>query len=78
MSRDEQADYHSIIKTEVTNEVRRHLMQKEEQLREQPIIRTTVRKSEDGKYVVTKTEITYIKPIAFYNALLKSASEDEE
>jgi len=51
---------------------------KEEQLREQPIIRTTVRKSEDGKYMVTKTEITYIKPVAYYAAILSSERSEEE
>lgn len=43
---------------------------KEEQLKEMPIIRTSVGKSKDGRYVVTRTTMTYIKPTAYYEAVL--------
>ena len=51
---------------------------KEEQLREMPIIRTSVGKSKDGKFVVTRTSITYIKPVAYYEAVLAGQGLEEE
>jgi hypothetical protein len=51
---------------------------KEEQLRKQPIIETFVRKSEDGKYMITKTVFTYIKPTAYYEAVLSGTAKEEE
>ncbi len=43
---------------------------REEQLKQMPIIRSTVGKSKDGKYVVHRTVITHIKPTAYYDAVL--------
>jgi hypothetical protein len=43
---------------------------KEEQLRVMPIIRSSISKSKDGKYIVQRTTITNIKPVAYYEAVL--------
>lgn len=43
---------------------------KEDQLRQMPIIRCSVSKSKDGKYIVQRTTITHIKPTAYYEAVL--------
>jgi hypothetical protein len=43
---------------------------KEEQLREMPIVRCSVGKSKDGKYLLHRTTITHIKPVAYYDAVL--------
>jgi len=42
-----------------------------EQLKNQPIIETTVRKSEDGAWVIQKTTITDIKPISYFEKVLE-------
>lgn len=41
-----------------------------EQLNKQPIVETTIRKSEDGKWVIHKTTITDIKPISYFEKVL--------
>lgn len=51
---------------------------KEEQLRKQPIMESFVRKSEDGRFIVNKTVITTIKPVAYYQAVLNSNGMEEE
>ena len=43
---------------------------KEDQLRQMPIIRSTVSKSKDGKYIIQRTTLTNIKPVAYYDAVL--------
>jgi hypothetical protein len=43
-----------------------------------PIIRTSVGKSKDGKFVVTRTTITYIKPLAYYEAVLAGKAQEED
>ena len=43
---------------------------KEEQLRQMPILKTRVSKSKDGKYLIHRTEIINIKPMAYYEAVL--------
>jgi hypothetical protein len=43
---------------------------KEEQLRVMPIIRSSVSKSKDGRYIIQRTTITNIKPVAYYEAVL--------
>jgi hypothetical protein len=43
---------------------------KEEQLRQMPIIRSTISKSKDSKYIIHRTTITTIKPVAYYEAVL--------
>jgi hypothetical protein len=53
---------------------------KEDQLRQMPIIRSTIAKSKDSKFVIHRTVITHIKPAAYYEAVLagKSVEEEEE
>ncbi len=45
---------------------------KEEQLKEMPKIKSAVKKSKDGKYVIHETRITHIKPAAYYEAILNA------
>ncbi len=42
-----------------------------QQLNEMPIIKTTFKKSVDGKYVLIKTIFTEIRPIKYFEELLK-------
>ncbi len=51
--------------------------QKEEQLREQPIIKSTMRKSRDGKLFIHKTTFTQIKPVQYVEAVLQNKQEAE-
>lgn len=51
---------------------------KEEQLRAMPIIRSTIGKSKDGKYIVHRTTITHIKPTAYYEAIVAGKGDDAE
>ena len=37
-----------------------------EQLNKQPIVETSIKRSEDGKWVVHKTTITDIKPVTYF------------
>lgn len=41
-----------------------------EQLNKQPIVETSIRKSEDGKWVVMKTVITNIKPVSYLEKIV--------
>ena len=41
-----------------------------EQLSRQPIIESSISKSEDGKWVIHKTIITDIKPISYFEKVL--------
>ena len=43
-----------------------------EQLNKQPIIETSVQLSEDKKWIVYKTIITDIKPVTYFEKVLKS------
>lgn len=43
-----------------------------QQLNKQPIIETQVMKSEDGNWIIHKTTITDIKPLSYFEAILKS------
>ena len=45
--------------------------QKVEQLSKQPIIESQISKSEDGKWLIHKTVITDIKPVAYFEKVLK-------
>jgi len=45
--------------------------QKVEQLSRQPVLETQVQKSQDGKWIVHKTIITDIKPVAYFEKVLK-------
>ncbi|MFH1211598.1 MAG: hypothetical protein V1659_01580 [Candidatus Woesearchaeota archaeon] len=43
---------------------------KEQQLMRMPRIESKLSKSKDGKYLIHKTVITYIRPTAYYEAVL--------
>ena len=45
---------------------------KEEQLREQPIIKTRLWKSKSGEHVVFQTTITEIRPVAYMEKVLEN------
>ncbi len=47
----------------------------EKQLKNMPAISNKILKSKDGQFIIHKTEIVSIKPIAYYEAVL--ASEEE-
>jgi hypothetical protein len=53
---------------------------KEEQLKEQPVIKVQIFKSKEGNLIVHRTTITDIKPAAYYETVLRNSSyeEDEE
>jgi len=44
---------------------------KVEQLNRQPILETSISKSEDGKWLIHKTIITDIKPVTYFEKALK-------
>ena len=46
-----------------------------ERVRNMPIVESSVRKSQDGKFLVHKTEINSIKPVQYYEAVIKDAKE---
>lgn len=48
---------------------------KEEQLRQMPIIKTKVTKSKDGKFLVHRTELVTIRPMAYYEAIVSNKEE---
>ena len=48
---------------------------KEEALKKMPYIETKVEKSKDGKYVIHKTTITHVRPVAYYQAVLEGQAE---
>jgi hypothetical protein len=43
-----------------------------EQLKKMPAIQTHIFKSKDGKFIVNKTTITDIKPVAYFHAVLEN------
>jgi hypothetical protein len=45
---------------------------KEEQLKRMPLIESKVLKSKDGKYVIHRTTITTIRPVAYFEKVLES------
>ena len=45
---------------------------KEQQLKEMPTINTKISKSKDGKFLIHKTEIVTIKPVAYFEAIMNS------
>lgn len=51
---------------------------KEDQLRQMPIIKTRVTKSKDGKYLIHKVEITTIRPMAYYDAIVNNNEQVSE
>ena len=48
-----------------------------EKLKKMPIIETKISKSQDGKYILHRTVITEIKPVAYYEAVLKDNGNEE-
>jgi hypothetical protein len=42
-----------------------------EQLNKQPIVETSIKKSDDGKWIVHKTVITDIKPVSYFEKVLQ-------
>ncbi len=42
-----------------------------EQLNKQPIIETSIKKSEDGRFVIHRTIITDIRPTKYYEKVLE-------
>lgn len=52
---------------------------KMQQIKEMPIIETKVLRSKDGKYLLHKTTITSIRPMAYYEAIIaNNIRADEE
>ena len=43
---------------------------KEKQLRKMPSIESKLSRSKDGKYLIHRTIITYVRPAAYYEAVL--------
>jgi len=44
----------------------------EKQFKNMPIVKSVVFKSEDGKFVVHRTTLTDIKPVKYYDEVLKA------
>jgi hypothetical protein len=42
-----------------------------EQLNRQPVLETSISKSEDGKWLIHKTIVTDIKPVSYFEKALK-------
>ena len=51
---------------------------KEEQLKEMPNIRSSVTRSQDGRFVIQKTTISTVKPVEYYRAIVKGSVPEEE
>lgn len=51
---------------------------KEEQLRKMPYIQAKTFRSKDGKYIVHRTTITDIKPVAYYEKVMSDEESREE
>ncbi len=51
---------------------------REKVLKQMPIIKTRVLKSNDGKWLIHKTEITHIKPMSYYKAIFDNTVEVSE
>lgn len=45
---------------------------KEQQLKSMPTLNTKITKSKDGKFLIHKTEIVTIRPVAYFEAILNS------
>ncbi len=50
---------------------------KEDQLRDQPIIKTRMWRSKSGQHIVFQTTITEIKPVAYMEKVLEGQVEEE-
>jgi len=51
---------------------------REKALKRMLIIRTDVFRSKDGKWLIHKTSITYIRPIAYYKAIVENTVQVSE
>ncbi len=51
---------------------------KEEQLRQMPLIKSKVTRSKDGKFLIHKTEIVTIRPMAYYEAVLNNSQDIQQ
>ena len=45
---------------------------REKMLKEMPIIRAHIARSKDGRFLIHRTTLTHIKPMAYYDAILKN------
>ncbi len=45
---------------------------REKALKQMPVIKTDVFRSKDGRFLIHKTSITYIRPMAYYKAILEN------
>lgn len=50
---------------------------KEEQIRKMPVIEAKLSKSKDGKYLIHRTIITYVRPVSYYKAILDNTEKVE-
>lgn len=64
-----QKDYKKEIKADTGN----FSKIKQEQFNRQPIIESSVAKSEDGKWIIHKTTITDIKPVSYFEKVLEGS-----
>ncbi len=51
---------------------------KEEQLKKMPLLESRFSKSKDGRFIVHKTIITTIRPVAYFEKVLESEGTAEE
>jgi hypothetical protein len=51
---------------------------REESIKKMPYIETKIEKSKDGKYMINKTTITHVRPVAYYQAVIDGKEEAEE
>lgn len=49
---------------------------REEQIRKMPLIEARLSKSKDGKYLIHRTIITYVRPMSYYKAIVENAAQD--
>ena len=47
----------------------------ENKIKKMPYIESTVKKSKDGKFIINRTIITHVRPIAYYQAVLDEDNE---
>lgn len=50
----------------------------ETQLKRMPYIETRIEKSKCGKYVIHRTTITHVRPVAYYQAVLDAENTESE
>ena len=52
--------------------------QQVDKLRGMPVIETKIRKSEDGKWIISETIIKTIKPAAYYKAIMNQEGGESQ